>query len=76
MQGGTGMDRLPTPDQYRIPKNNARLGWLVLGLLALFGAVALMVAGFVDAGRIAPEETNESAPEIEESGMLPRTQQR
>ena len=66
------MLRMPEFDPVRIPKNNGRALLTLVAALMVFAAVVLMFVGFVDAGTVAPEETEGSAPPVDAPATLPR----
>lgn len=59
-------------DPVKIPKNNGRAFLSLLGALLVLAALVLIGVGFVDAGEVAPDETQGSTPPVRTPGTLPQ----
>ncbi len=64
--------RDPYYDPVKIPKNNGRALLSLLGALLVLAALVVIGVGFVDAGTVAPEETEGPTPPVNAPGTLPR----
>lgn len=67
----------PYYDPVKIPKNTGRALLSLLGALLVLGALVLIGVGFVDAGKVAPDETEGparpvNAPPVNAPGTLSR----
>lgn len=56
------MTHMTDYDPVKIPKNNGRALLTLVGALLVLGALVFIFAGFVDAGTVAPDETQGPAP--------------
>lgn len=59
-------------DPVKIPKNNGRTLLTLIAALMVLAGVVLMFAGFIDAGTVAPDETEGPTPPVNAPGTLPQ----
>jgi len=66
------MTEITEYDPIKIPKNNGRTLLTLVGALLVLGALVFIFAGFVDAGTVAPDETQGPTPPVRTPGTLPQ----
>lgn len=55
----------------RVPKNNVRTLFTIVGVLVALAALVMIAVGFVDAGSMSPDESEGPAPPVVNPGTLP-----